>query len=629
MRGGLFWGGAPSLASRGRGPNSADRAEIDELDRDHVSEEEDDEEGDEEEGDEEEGDDEEEEDGEEEDDDNQDDENNQTKDPGRARKGRKKPVTAKRRPYVKGGLAVLAKPITIDYDSDDARLIELKQQDHTDVFVAETFQKEGRMRYSAKTVGSRWQRLRKMMIDAEDEELDDELSDWHVGEDDKLKEVFDSLEQKYKESLAKLEQRKWQEISMHLGHKIGKRKYSAKACRERFVAVQNGTALTPIEEDEDQEGRRELREARITAAKKARQDAKDSVRQAAEAKKARQEAAKREKFEAEEELVSARLQRKNDKRERELVKEERNLNRTTARRRQQAIQKQLRAERDWRLEKKHQENEAYRTMTGKSIDNRPRRRSKKNRDGHESEEAVESNVDEFESDEEGVYLTDGSNDDGLVSFAAGGIEDQDDGNEPSTPAPPAPGARRSGRVKQTSATKPAANKPAQPARSPTTTPNKSKASRATPKQAAAPAADTVIPVVTKETLRSPRSILSGNELDLLLVRRGLPGRRPDESHAELVARLDQIDKTLTSNQLEGLLKHANEPTKGKKVEKIQRLQEADAKKSEAGQMGVTSTDLDFMQRYEGYSNEFRYLVEEAETEMTSWWGKDSMDVGGE
>ncbi|CAK4034568.1 Hypothetical predicted protein [Lecanosticta acicola] len=87
---------------------------------------------------------------------------------------------------------LLCGPITIDYDSDDARLIELKQQDHTDALLAETLAKEGRMRFSA--------------VDCRYERLDDELSGWHAGEDDKLKEIFDSLEQKLKESLAEMEQ---------------------------------------------------------------------------------------------------------------------------------------------------------------------------------------------------------------------------------------------------------------------------------------------------------------------------------------------------------------------------------------------------------------------------------------
>ena len=43
-------------------------------------------------------------------------------------------------------------------------------------------QEEGRVRYIPKTVASRWARLKQMLEEKENAKLDDELSDWHVGE---------------------------------------------------------------------------------------------------------------------------------------------------------------------------------------------------------------------------------------------------------------------------------------------------------------------------------------------------------------------------------------------------------------------------------------------------------------
>lgn len=74
----------------------------------------------------------------------------------------------------------MAKRIRADYDSDDARIIELKQQSYTDDAVATKLAEEGRMRYKATTVGSRWARLKKLLEEKEDQKLDDELTDWHV-----------------------------------------------------------------------------------------------------------------------------------------------------------------------------------------------------------------------------------------------------------------------------------------------------------------------------------------------------------------------------------------------------------------------------------------------------------------
>ena len=83
---------------------------------------------------------------------------------------------------VPGGRAAIPKRIVADYDSDDGRIISLKQQGYSDEYVAQKLIQEGRIRYVPKTVGSRWLRLRKALEQAEDEKLDDELSDWHVGE---------------------------------------------------------------------------------------------------------------------------------------------------------------------------------------------------------------------------------------------------------------------------------------------------------------------------------------------------------------------------------------------------------------------------------------------------------------
>lgn len=67
-------------------------------------------------------------------------------------------------------------------DSDDARLYDLKQQGYPDEAVAQKLRDEGRIRYVAKTVASRYSRLCKIVDEKCNEKLDDELSDWHIDE---------------------------------------------------------------------------------------------------------------------------------------------------------------------------------------------------------------------------------------------------------------------------------------------------------------------------------------------------------------------------------------------------------------------------------------------------------------
>lgn len=83
---------------------------------------------------------------------------------------------------VAGGKAAGPKPIKANYDADDARIVDLKQQGYTDEYVADKLAQEGRIRYHARTVGSRWLRIRKALEAKEEEMLEDEMSDWHEGE---------------------------------------------------------------------------------------------------------------------------------------------------------------------------------------------------------------------------------------------------------------------------------------------------------------------------------------------------------------------------------------------------------------------------------------------------------------
>ena len=60
--------------------------------------------------------------------------------------------------------------------------MELKQQGYGDDYVSAKLVEEGRMRYVPRTIGSRYLRLRKALEEREEYKLDDELSDWHLGE---------------------------------------------------------------------------------------------------------------------------------------------------------------------------------------------------------------------------------------------------------------------------------------------------------------------------------------------------------------------------------------------------------------------------------------------------------------
>ena len=92
------------------------------------------------------------------------------------------PEESSKRARILGGRPATNKKVTADYDTDDNRIRELKHQGYTNQQVVTKLIDEGRVRYVPAPVASRWMRIRKIDEKKEDDRLDDELSDWHVGE---------------------------------------------------------------------------------------------------------------------------------------------------------------------------------------------------------------------------------------------------------------------------------------------------------------------------------------------------------------------------------------------------------------------------------------------------------------
>lgn len=124
--------------------------------------------------------------------------------------------------------------------------------------------------------------------------------------------------------------------------------------------------------------------------------------------------------------------------------------------------------------------------------------------------------------------------------------------------------------------------------------------RKRPHAEALPANQGINAVDTPSTLENPRSIMSLNELSLLLTERNLPRRRVDETQAQLVVRLAAADASLNRQQLIDLLRSEFIPHRGSKTELIHRLQQHDAdKKSALGKSGVKPSSATFIESCQG------------------------------
>lgn len=94
--------------------------------------------------------------------------------------------TSTHNPYkrlkVAGGRPAIAKKVTADLDSDDELLVRMKNAKYLEKDIAQRLVDEGRIKYNAKTIGTRLARIRKKLQERNDELLDQELTDWHDGD---------------------------------------------------------------------------------------------------------------------------------------------------------------------------------------------------------------------------------------------------------------------------------------------------------------------------------------------------------------------------------------------------------------------------------------------------------------
>ncbi|KAI4760602.1 hypothetical protein E4T52_07458 [Aureobasidium sp. EXF-3400] len=182
---------------------------------------------------------------------------------------------------VKGGHAPSFKPITVDLDEEDQMIVDMKQQGYKDEDIVVRLIEKGFTRYEPRSVGCRWMRIRKKTQEYEEKLLDEELTDWHIGEDEMLDEAYKIADEKCKVELEKLEQKRWAWAAQEINKRLPRQRFSAKACRKRWEDRINKTARCPPELDPNPEARAREREERIAAYKLRKEE--EAEREAAEA----------------------------------------------------------------------------------------------------------------------------------------------------------------------------------------------------------------------------------------------------------------------------------------------------------------------------------------------------------
>jgi len=353
-------------------------------------------------------------------------------------------------------------------------------------------------------------------------------------QDIELHESFKSIEEKFQADLQRLIDRKWKSIADQLAERLKQKKFTAKACRERYEAIQDGTALLPIELDEDKVGRAALREARMAAAKKRRADAaaeieREKAEKAAAAQKKKDDAARKER-----ERVEAAKQREAEKEKDALLKKLRADEKEAARAARRAAEAQVSAQYRWDLARRQKEKEVYEKMSGKKWhtyqhhhgeelrlqDLLAKEAAKENADDESGESEAVATAKKPESKKAGEKKTDPFDFKAMLTYAVaiGAVEN-------------------------------------------------------TPPEAPEPVA-----AVTAVTQADPRSQLDTDQLVAIFKERGLRPQTAQESKDQAIARLCAADQKLTTPELHDLMKRYFIKIKGERGVKLRLLAETEVKR---------------------------------------------------
>ena len=373
------------------------------------------------------------------------------------------------------------------------------------------------------------------------------MSDWHDGEDESLEQAVNEIDAKIEKEVGKLREKKWQQVAGHVADLIQKKKYTQRLCRERYEALMEGTALTPIELDSDQEGRIELRNTRIATNKRLREEAAA----AQEFEEQQRLAARLAKKEARAANVVVRITKAQQKKIDEEKIATMRAQSIAARKAQKAVMSNwvayMKVDARWATRKQTVERRIANRLLGLPPSYRPSRY-------HHADEVDN----EIEDGAAVAALHDAIDED---------HDEQDLGDDSSTVAP-------SSSSVSVCSDNPRPRKKHHGSSSPPSTARLSKS--ASPRHLALGEA-----VVAPETRASPRSVMTLAELDVVLASRDLPRTSDFETQEQAVARLCEEDALCTQQALRTILKASGLNAGGKKEQMINRLQVYDASRSAA------------------------------------------------
>ncbi|KAF2724991.1 hypothetical protein K431DRAFT_116624 [Polychaeton citri CBS 116435] len=463
--------------------------------------------------------------------------------------------------------AAVPRRITAELDAVDSRILELREQGLTMEATAQKISAEGLATYQPKSLESRYVRIRKILAAKEDERLDDDMSDWHLDEDEVLNDCYRAVDEQIRKEVAAIEAKRWKKVAGAVSDHLRRQKYSSNACHQRFEDLQNAAALLPIELDPNPTARRQATQDRIALAKQRRADAEAADQAARDEKMNKSKSDKLLKAETNRIKIQHGLRMQQLAQSRAVKQASVRAEKEAARAALQGWLTYCKSQTEWdRIKERFEDYTLKCLRAGVSVGSVvPQARANRARAG--AEIVIDDGGDAYSTSEEEqkAYQT----------LLASGRVAPSQLQRSSTSATPNP-------TREGTLIRPPIKKDK----------------------------ETIKIRVTPESLLNPRSVMTMDELKSILTERKLTPCGLNETHPQLVARMHAHDLNLNTTNLDNVLKSKFVSTAGKKDFKVRKLQEQDARESAAGQAGINAQDRTFKLQYEGYQGHFAYLLDE-------------------
>ncbi|PNS15774.1 Eukaryotic translation initiation factor 4 gamma [Sphaceloma murrayae] len=459
----------------------------------------------------------------------------------------------------------------VELNADDRIVVAMKRGGYSDQEIVDELVKQGFAQLQPRTISTKYQRICQRLQEYNDELLEEDLTDWHDGEDDVLRQAYARAEQQVTTELQAIREKLFIYTSLEVNRHTDRPRFSAKACKNRLEALADGSARPPPELDPDPDARK-----RETAARKKAY----FEHKVAELRRSAQEEEDR-KNSTPSAIAKAARKAEADKKKAQLAEERAAQKaKTDARIRAETAARELREQvrREHRQEERSKAAEEVNDRRVLKILQRNYEDKIADFEAMEAEREAEDRRRSLQGYHHGVgamsrsSLPYGSVDPSINGLQSPHIEnvscrfdspyDPDSAQsyppDAHTPLPQGPGYNSSFRA-------PSVNPrgfatPAPPHGAPRSSP-------------------TSHVLVADDPSLDPREIMAKPELMAIVIERGMSKNREKETKGLLARRLRESDRMASSAELHKWLRRRGLSTKGNKAELIWRLQEYDARTS--------------------------------------------------